>query len=112
MVSRASMRVEAERRSISPFLLCSVLSKRIRLLATQDPNSRIAELLGLACHEFMVGKLSFNPLTEPTAPIEDADRAMPDAAAHGTNSSSTTAESDSHATLHVAVQTIAAHASP
>ena len=73
MITRASMRVEAVRRSINHFLLCSVLSKRTRQLAIHNPNSRIAELIGLACHEFMDDKSSFNRLAIPAAPIKDAD---------------------------------------
>src|SRR5271169_5360856 len=64
-------------------------------------SSRIAELIVLACHEFMDGKLWSNPLTAPTVPIEDADvlrirwqsEAMPDAAANRANPCNTTAKS-------------------
>jgi hypothetical protein len=114
------MRVEAARRSISPFFLCSVLSKRTRQLAIQNPSSRIAELIVLACHEFMDGKLWFNPLTAPTVPIEDAavlrvrwqSEAMPDAAANGTNPCNTIAKSHSDEPLPTAAQAVAARAAP
>ncbi len=120
MITRASMRVEAVRRSINHFLLCSVLSKRTRQLAIHNPNSRIAELIGLACHEFMDDKLSFVRLAVPAAPIKDADMlqvrrqsgAARDEATPGTNCSRTGADSESPAVLHAAVQTVAAHAAP
>jgi len=124
MVKRVFICVEAERRSISPFLLCSVLAKRARQLAARNTNVGIAELIGMACHEFMDGKLSLSPLAAPTEPIEDAhmlrvgwQSALLGDSAHGTHAPTNAehakvAESRLDAGLRAEVQAVAAHSAP
>ena len=124
MVTRVSICVEAERRSICPFLLCSVLAKRARQLAVRNTNVGIAELIGMACHEFMDGKLSLSPLAAPTEPIEDADMpravrqsALLDDSTKGRHAPTSAehakvAESRLDTDLRVEVQAGAAHAAP
>jgi len=68
----------------------------------------------------MDGKLSFNPVTAPAGPIEDANvlrvrwqsEGIPDATANGANPSTTSGELHLRAAPCAAFQAVAAHAAP